>query len=226
MKHSDASLADQLKRFTDCFRKLRRCKEFRKYVRGGIWGWHILMSRSDGFWHLHLHAIIDSEFFPQKQLKRLWLKITGDSSIVWIQGIKDPIKAAYDVAGYAACPCNFDKLSLDEAVTVVETFERKRMCGTWGNAKGVPLRPRKRLDKEKWHNVGSLTVVIAFYNQDPNARAIANSYHDHTPLEEGVDMCRLDAFLDDAPGQDWNECWSSDDGTKARSPPREDPVLW
>jgi hypothetical protein len=226
MKHSPAPLAEQYKRFVDCFRRLRRCKEFRKYVRGGIWGWHILMSYTDGFWHLHLHAIIDADWYPQKKLSRKWFEITGDSDVVWLQYIDDPIKAAYDVAGYAACPCNFNELSLEDAVTVVETFERKRMCGTWGSARGVPLRPGKRLDKEKWHNVGSLTVVIAFYNQDPNARAIADSYHDHTPLEEGVNMCRLDAFIDDAPGADWNECWSSDGDTKARSPPREDPSLW
>lgn len=226
MKHSDTSLAEQLKRFTDCFRRLRRSKEFCKYVRGGIWGWHIVKSDNDGHWHLHLHTIIEAEYYEQKKYSRKWLEITGDSPVVWIRGIQDPIKAAYDVAGYAACPCNFDKLSLEDAVTVVETFEHKRMCGTWGNARGVPLRPGKRLDREKWHNVGSLAVVIAFYNQDPNALSIANAYHDHTPLEEGVDMCRLDAFCDDGPGQSWNEVWSANGDTKARSPPREEPALW
>lgn len=226
LKHTSAPLDFQLKQLYKFFRQLRKHKEFRKYVWGGVWGLHIKKSDTDDLWHPHLHCLIHAAFYPHKQLSRIWQKITHSSTVVDIRPVHDSVGAAYDIAGYAACPYDLSKHSLDDNVTVYHALHGKRICGAWGTAKGIPLRPGKLLDKQKWHNVGSLSVVQAFYNQDPSAQAIADAWHDNVPLEEGIDICRLDAFRDDGPGQSWNEAWPSNGNTSSRGPPREDPTLW
>ncbi len=226
IKHSDTPLADQRKYLCDCFRKLRLNKEFRRYVYGGVWGLHIKRAKNDGLWHPHIHALIHADFYPHNQLLATWSKIAPGSTIVDIRSVHDSTGAAYDIAGYTATPSDLSKLSPQDGVTVIDALHGKRICGAWGTAKGVPLHPGKLLDREKWHNVGSLAVVLAFYLEDPNARSIADAWHDNIYLEEGVNMCRLDAFIDDAPGSDWNESWSANGDTKSRSPPREEPSLW
>lgn len=225
-KHTTEPLLDQVNRLYKSFRKLRHRKEFREYVWGGVWGLHVKRSANDGLWHPHLHCLIHAAFYPWKQLGKQWQGTAPGNDIVWIQPVRDSAGAAQDIAGYAATPCNLSDLSLDDSVTVVETLHGRRICGAWGTAKGVTLRSSSRLDKDKWHNVGSLSVVQAFYNQDPNAKAIVNAWLNETPLEADVDMCKLDAFTDDGLGQSWNDVWSSDSDTRSRSPPRKDPNLW
>lgn len=226
LRHTSAPLVSQLEYLYERFRRLRRHSKFRKYVWGGVWGLHVKRSGKDGLWHPHIHALIDSAFYPHRELKRLWRKVAPGSDIVDIRPVYDPAGASYDVAGYAACPYDMSKHSDEDNFTVYHALHGKRLCGTWGTARGIPLRPIKVVDKKNWHNIGSLAIVQSFYNDDPNARAIADAWHNHEPLPDDVTMLRLDAFIDDLPTVSFPERSPRDGSANPRSPPYNELCLF
>ena len=91
LKHTSAPLDFQLKQLRKFFRKLRKHKEFREYVWGGVWGLHIKKSDTDDLWHPHIHCLIQAAFYPHKQLSRLWQKITHGSTVVDIRPVHNSV---------------------------------------------------------------------------------------------------------------------------------------
>lgn len=197
IKHNEADLDEQLTSLTRNFYNLRRRPEFRKRVRGGIWFFQIKKSAADNLWHNHYHSVIDSDYFPQAELSQMWERVTHDSRIVDIRIIREPGKVANEVARYAACPCDLSKNTLQDNVTIYEALHGKRICGSWGTAKGVTLKPPKDDHPELWENIGSRLVVCGLCHSDPNARAILDAYENQTVLEEGVTVATIEDFLDD-----------------------------
>lgn len=196
IRHSDADLDWQLKCLSRFFRSIRRRRGFTRYVRGGIWFFQIKKSEKDGLWHNHFHCVVDSSYFPQDELSDMWNRVTHGSRIVDIRIIRNPGKAANEVARYAACPCDLSKNTLEDNVTLYHALHGKRICGTWGTAKGVPLKPPKCLDYKLWENVGSKSIVLEFRNSDRNARAILEAYQNNTPLDADVAMKFTDKVVE------------------------------
>lgn len=196
LKHRDIDLEQLLDDLYRFFFALRRSKDFCSHVRGGIWFFHIKLSSADGLWHIHLHCVLDSDYFPQAELSDLWLKITGNSRIVDIRKIDNPGKAANEVARYAACPCDLSKNTLDNNVNVLRALHGKRICGAWGTAKGVRLKPPRDEHPELWINVGSRTVILELCKTDPAAAAIYQAWRNQTYLESDINCRALDDWLD------------------------------
>ena len=71
----------------NCFSKFRRRKILRRSWRGGVKAFEITYSKQTGF-HPHIHALVDGGYVPQDVLSKMWLDITGDSSVVWISRAK------------------------------------------------------------------------------------------------------------------------------------------
>lgn len=114
-----------------------------------------------------------------------------------IRIIRNPGKAANEVARYAACPCDLSKNTLDNNVNVLRAMHGRRICGAWGTAKGVTLKPPRDEHPELWENIGSRSVIRELRNTDPRARAIYEAWHDRTVLEEGVNCLMVDDWIDD-----------------------------
>ncbi|MBA7580195.1 hypothetical protein ES708_22086 [subsurface metagenome] len=196
IKHSDADLGFQISCLYQFFRNLRLRPEFCAHVRGGIWFFQIKKSDRDGLWHNHFHCVIDSKFYPHEELSSTWCQVTHGSRVVDIRVVRQPGKTANEVARYAACPCDLSKLELEDRVTAYHGLHGRRICGTWGTAKGVPLKPPKDEHPELWENVGSRTVVRELRFSDSKAKAILDAWQNHTVLEAGVN-CRLtDDFIE------------------------------
>lgn len=192
LKHSDAPLDFQVDHLYQSFRSLRKRLEFRKKIPGGLWFFQIKRSKSDGKWHPHLHCLISGEYFPVNRLSRIWLEITYTSTNVDIRPIRDPQKASNDAARYAASPGSLVGLPLSMAVELVEAMHGRRICGTWGTARKVSLRPDPLEDKGKWISIGGWSKVMQNRATDQNARAIAYAYYNNQPLEAGIDIDHLD----------------------------------
>jgi len=143
LKHSNDSLEDQIDRIYKCFQIFRKRSILKKSIAGGIWFFQIKTSKSNGQWHPHIHALIDSPYIPHSDLKRHWLAITGDSSVVDIRPIKDRDSTSLHVARYAAAPCDLTTFPLEEAADIVKTLDGRRICGTWGTGRTVSLRPHR-----------------------------------------------------------------------------------
>ncbi len=197
LKHTDEDLGFQIQQLYRFFVNLRKLAGFRSKVRGGIWFFQIKLSVNDGLWHNHLHCVIDSSYFPQGELSSFWSRITEGSTVVDIRIIQDPDKAANEVARYAACPCDLSKNSLEQNREIYHALHSRRICGAWGTAKGVQLKPPKDEQPDLWENVGSRSVVVELRNSDPCARAIYQAYVQHTYLEPDVNCRSFDNWLDD-----------------------------
>jgi len=71
------------------FRRFRQRAVWRRYVLGGI---YILeVTGRPGNWHCHLHALIESRYFPVQLISRIWAKVSP-GKVVWITNA--PLKAA------------------------------------------------------------------------------------------------------------------------------------
>ena len=101
LKSSDVDLSAQITRLYKSFAKLRRRKEIRASLTGGLYFLEITFNDKTRQWHPHLHALFEGSYIPQALLRDLWLDITGDSFIVDVRGFRDSRMAAGYVAKYA-----------------------------------------------------------------------------------------------------------------------------
>lgn len=205
LKHTHAPLDHQIHHLYNYFKLLRRRREFIHAVSGGIWFFQVKKSKTDGLWHPHLHAVITGKYFAQRRLSRIWSEITCGSTHVDIRPIFDPKGAANDVARYATSPGTLVGLPPDDAVELVEALHGRRICGTWGSARGVSLRPKPAKDKDKWKNLGNWNTVFGMYDTSADARAIVNSWKNRQPLPEGISVLEIDIALNNMSDPSWGD---------------------
>lgn len=139
LKHSDEDLSTQIIRLYACFSVLRRRVYIDRSIRGGVWFFQIKWSERSQQWHPHLHCVLDAEYMPHKRLKALWKSVTGDSDIVDIRAVRDPVKVAEYVARYAARPCELSGLNNLQRLQLLLAFHNRRLCGKWGDTGDLEL---------------------------------------------------------------------------------------
>lgn len=172
IRHSDIPLELQLNLLYDAFRTLRRCKYMTKRIRGGIWFFQIKWSKDTNQWHPHIHALIDSVFIPQAEIRTRWCKYTDGSTVVDIRGCWSPDSAANHVARYATRPGTLSSVPPCERLELLKTLHGRRIVGAWGSARPVPLAPPKCEDKDAWTYLGSWQEVARQSAYNVNAKAI------------------------------------------------------
>lgn len=102
IRSSDRPLHDQIQHLKESFTRLRRQKGWKARVAGGLATFEITFNETRGQWHPHLHAIIDSPFYPLEKLRSAWQEATGDSSIVDIRRVNSKSSAASYIAKYVS----------------------------------------------------------------------------------------------------------------------------
>lgn len=161
MRHSNTPLKAQIDRMYAAFATLRKRREFRDSVTGGIAICEVKLSKG-GSWHPHLHAIISGRFLEQKTLSRMWHEVTGDSSIVDIRAVKSGCVAQY-VSKYLSKPADGEvykqKGMLDE---MLRALQGRRMVLPWGLARecGQGDDEEDRALTNDWQNVKMLVSFI------------------------------------------------------------------
>lgn len=203
LKHTNAPLSHQIEHLYKFFRELRRRKEIKAAISGGVWFFQIKKSKTDGMWHPHIHALVTGLYFPRKRLSNIWAQITYGSMVTDIRPIYDPRGVANDVARYATSPGSLVDLAPDDALDMVESLHGRRICGTWGSGRGVSLRPKLATEKGKWKSLGSWSVVLGMAPGSPGARAIIFSWKTGTPLGEGITCCNVEALLNNLSDDAW-----------------------
>jgi len=159
LKHNDDELFLQINHLYKSFQKIRQRAYFKQNIYGGVWFFQLKQNPQTEQWHAHIHCLVAGKYLNQTKLKKLWFKITGDSFIVDIRAVKNLESASTEVARYATSPADLTKMSLDHAWEVFEATEGRRICGTWGSAKGMVLRPTPQEDTEEWTKIADFQWI-------------------------------------------------------------------
>lgn len=126
-------LADGLQRLKQCFKRLRRSPTWRKYVTGGAYVFEITLNLETMGWHPHLHIAYRGDYFPQKLLRSLWEKITGDSFVVWVTKINDAKGAAQEMSKYIGKPQRIEEFPAERIREYAQATKGLRMVQTFGD---------------------------------------------------------------------------------------------
>jgi len=196
LKHSKEPLFDQVTKLYSSFRKLRRHRGFNRLVTGGVWFFQLCRNSQRGEWHPHLHCIITGQYIPYQYLRKLWLKITGDSEVVDIRVVQDPEYVASEVARYASRPANLCNFSLKLGIELYHAMHRKRLCGKWGLFTKVELSVQRNPDMKDWEKIGSWSIVTECARYNSDARKILKAYESRTPLAPGISLQTIDNQID------------------------------
>lgn len=183
LKSSDASVELQTERLYDSFKALRRTSFFKNKVRGGVWFFQMTVNKSTGLWHPHIHVLVDADYIPKRLLKCAWKKITFDSHIVDIKKVDNPEKASEYVARYATIPADLLKCSVSQGAALVIGLKGTRMCGCFGTAKGLALRPKPLDEPYTWRKVMSYFCMAVGSKLDPFIEMVERSLATGKPFE-------------------------------------------
>lgn len=199
LKHTNAPLDQQIDQIYRHFRALRKDKQFRSYVRGGIWFFQVVLSKHKDQWHPHIHCLINGKYMPHEWISRKWLRITKTSNIVDIRAVNDKKKAAEYVARYCARPAKLSNYPLSLRVEIFESLHGRRLSGAWGTAKGISLSPPKFVQAEKYTQLGSWSTIHSLKCTSENARTILDCWKNKQVLPQGISLEHVDRFIDDLP---------------------------
>ena len=134
---NDDSLVDRLKHLTTSFAKLRRRVLWTRAVSGGVAFLEVKRTKDGERWHPHLHCIVTGTWINARELRYLWLEITGDSYIVDVQLVRSHLKLAAYVVKYVSKPMDAafarDADSLDEAVLALKGKKMVTAFGTFSD---------------------------------------------------------------------------------------------
>ena len=133
---NDTDARELAKHLVRSFRNLRRRKWWADRVRGGC---SVLeVTGSPGSWHVHIHAILESQYLPWSDLHTLWKSISGGLG-VWINNISPSAATGYLAKYLTKAPDSPDiTLDLNDALRGFRMFQP---FGEWHNKLKPP--PKK-----------------------------------------------------------------------------------
>ena len=115
----------------DCFSKLRRRKFFTNQVTGGVYSIETTYNAERKDWHVHIHALIDSEAnIPRDSIKEAWEKITVGSWGVDIRRANH--NAIYEVLKYETKVADFVQYP-QRVQEYLEAVKGSRLFHAFGN---------------------------------------------------------------------------------------------
>jgi len=176
LKATDSPLSATLDRLQKCWCRLRRRKLFASSQKGGLCFLEVKRGKNSGYWHPHLHALVEGDYLSQKQLSRAWHEITGDSFVVHIEAIADAGKAAQYVTKYASKALDSSVWQdQDDLVIAIHALAGRRVFATFGSWSGLDLSKNPE-DGLEWFAVISLAKLItAASNGDADASSLLRS---------------------------------------------------
>jgi len=197
LKHSNSPLSHQIDTIYKHFRTLRKDKQFKQYVEGGIWFFQVKLSKRGDQWHPHIHCLIVGKYLPHDWISRKWLRITKTSNVVDIRAVTDPKRTAEYVARYCSRPAKLSQYPPELNVEIMRAMHGRRLCGTWGKAKGTSLSPPRYVPKEKYTRLGTWSTVMSLRTTIADARIILDCWNKQIPIPPGVTCQQIDDFIDD-----------------------------
>lgn len=184
LRNEPGDLKPQIEFLQDCFKRLRQKAYWKRNVTGGIWFLQVKRGANSGYWHPHLHILLDGNYMESGDISALWDLVTYGSPIIDIQAVSDQERAADYVARYSARPAYLSDMPIADRIEVITALHGKRLSGTFGNAKCVTLTPPKIESDADWIQLGQWDVVVSDSATNLCAKAILHAWKMNTPLAE------------------------------------------
>jgi hypothetical protein len=135
LKRRGSNLKEDLDRLGDCLQRFKKTKDWKENVSAYFGSKEVV----DG--NVHAHIIINSRFWDQKDISKLWKEITGEDFIVDIRKLKNPEKAIKEVFKYIVKDTN--KKTLKE----VSDFRKDNSHFRWVfSSKGLAVEVEEKCE--------------------------------------------------------------------------------
>jgi hypothetical protein len=145
-----------------CFARLRAEGEWEKWISGGTYSIETTYNHARGDWHVHIHAIIESERAHgtrAKQLpsgwiftmRRAWHRITGGSHVLNLKSVNR--KAVKELVKYQAKISDFvfSPELVDEYLTAFRNVRRVQSFGSFLGVKEQTVSEVRAEEREHFH---------------------------------------------------------------------------
>jgi len=196
LRHSNAPLEHQIDTLYKHFRNLRRDKQFKQYVKGGVWFFQVKLSKRADQWHPHLHCLIVGKYMPHEWISRKWKNVTKTSNIVDIRAVKNKSEVAKYVARYCARPAKLSQYPIELRQEIFEALHSRRLCGKWGSAKEISLSPPRFVPEQKYTRLGTWSTILSLRCSSSEARLIIKCWIEKLCIPPGISLDHVDDFLD------------------------------
>ena len=140
--------------------------------------------KNSGFWHPHLHILLDGNYLESGKISELWDLVTYGSPIIDIRVVHDLEESAEYVARYSSRPAYLQDMPIDDRIEVITALHGKRLAGTFGNAKCVTLTPPKIESDSEWEQIGYYDVVVTDSLSNLSAKAVLCAWKNDEPLAD------------------------------------------
>lgn len=106
-------------------------------VSAAVWSYEVKKGAGSGLWHPHLHMVALAPEKPsQADLAAQWREITGDSHIVDVRPITDPVDGFLEVFKYAL---KFSDMTEADTVEAYRVLAGRRLLASAGAFRGVEI---------------------------------------------------------------------------------------
>lgn len=106
-------------------------------VAAAVWSYEVKRGQGSGLWHPHLHMVALAPEKPsQADLSAQWHEITGDSFIVDVRPIEDPVDGFLEVFKYAL---KFSDMTEADTVEAFEVLQGRRLVASAGAFRGIEI---------------------------------------------------------------------------------------
>lgn len=193
LKHSRDPLKDQLKHLYESYRRLRRSKQYKAKIKGGVAVCEVTYNPADEQWHPHLHVLVDGEFWRQADISQAWEKASNGSKIVDIRMIHDRSKAGRYVAKYVAKIGDVDGIPTEKIPELALALHGLRMVQTSGSLYGSTHNKKPEARDEPLEYVAHLgPLADAAADGDDEAKRVVETLREAIHCKRPADADRLD----------------------------------
>jgi hypothetical protein len=129
--------ADALERLSKAWKKLSRRVGWTRHVEGGLRATEATWNASKGWWHVHAHVLVDSDYFPKDELSELWTSCSPGSFISDIREAtgSGPEDVLHEVLKYCTKAWEVPGAKVIEMLEGMASRRLVQTFGTWYDAK-------------------------------------------------------------------------------------------
>ena len=192
LDHSQNPLKEQIKHLYESFKRLRRSKQYKAKITGGVAVCEITHNNATGEWHPHLHVLVDGEYWKHEAIKNAWEIASQGSTIVDIKMIHDRSKAGRYVAKYVAKIGDVDGIPASKIPELAVALHGLRMVQTSGTLYGSTNNEKAEPREQSLEYVAPYGPLVEAANSgSDSAQRVFNEVHQAINFHRAPDSDQL-----------------------------------